>query len=412
MISKHKSVLFTATAILFISVFLHFHNALLYMPNHGFDGSGHVYYAQYIAQYGALPDPNHWETHQPPLYYVIGALFIRLASMNVKALQFVNPILFFVLAGVAFLALKKTFGMKMPTCIGTFAVIALPMLNIFPPMVTNELLNALLITSSFTTALYLAYAQTKREIWLLILLWIVITVLGFYTKISIFTALPSFIAALFLLLINKEKLYSVWQWILICVASIALVVAVSFPIYLRTPKTASTNIVSVAQMKVKRPAYFFYRMDWLWKVDMFNAQYYSFLGGSWNSFWQDGHNAITPFVSFHKKVLILWSLGFILLPISLYGWFTLWKKQRKTALVIGAYGLTALLIYIVFNIKDNHYSSVRLTYIMPIAIVYAFGIAGASTNKKLRWLLTILLFIQYAVMVNHFWIQPWWHVTK
>jgi len=58
MISKHKSVLFTATAILFISVFLHFHNALMYMPDHGFDGAGHVYYAQYIAQHGKLPDPK------------------------------------------------------------------------------------------------------------------------------------------------------------------------------------------------------------------------------------------------------------------------------------------------------------------------------------------------------------------
>lgn len=384
----------------------------MYEPGHGFDGVGHVYYAQYIAQHSTLPDPNHWETHQPPLYYIIGAGFIRVANMNVKALQFVNPVLFFILVGVAFLALKKTFGMKMPTFIGTMAVVALPMLNIFPPMVTNELLNALLITASFTTALYIAHAQTKRELWRLLLLWIAITTLGFYTKISIFTAIPSLVVALLILAKKAKPLYSFKKFIIVCTLSIGIVCAIAYPIYLRTPKNSPTNVANVATIKSRRPLSFYYRMDWIGRVDMFNAQYYSFFGGSWNSFWQDGHNAITPFVSFHKKVLVLWSLGFILFPLSLYGWYVLWKKHRSATLVIGSYGLTALMIYTLFNTRGSHYSAVRLTYIMPIAIVYAFGIAVATTQKKLRWLLTVLLFIQYAVMISHFWIQPWWHVTR
>ncbi|MCR4329316.1 MAG: glycosyltransferase family 39 protein [Candidatus Roizmanbacteria bacterium] len=382
------------------------------MPNHGFDGSGHVYYAQYIAQHGTLPDPNHWETHQPPLYYIIGAAFMRMGAMNIKALQFVNPLLFFILVYVSFLGLKKTFGMTAPTYIGTLAVVALPMLNIFPPMVTNEFLNALLITASFTTALYIAHAKSKQDFWRLLMLWIVITTLGFYTKISIFTAIPSLVVALFIQARDKKPMYSMKKFIVFCILSISFVCAIAYPIYLRTPKNSPTNVANVASIKSRRPLSFYYRMDWLGRVDMFNAQYYSFIGGSWNSFWQDGHNAITPFVSFHKKVLVLWSLGFILFPLSLYGWHVLWKKHRTAALVIGSYGVTALVIYTLFNTRGSHYSAVRLTYVMPIAIVYAFGIAGAATHKKLRWLLTVLLFIQYAVMVSHFWIQPWWHVTR
>ncbi len=410
--SKDKKVSFVILFVIILSTILHFHNALLYMPNHGFDGSGHVYYAQYIAQNGTLPDPNHWETHQPPLYYIIGAAFIRMSGMDVKALQLVNPLLFFILVYVAFLGLKKTFGMTVSTYIGTLAVVALPMLNIFPPMVTNEFLNALLITASFVTSLYIAHTKSKREFWRLLLLWIAITTLGFYTKISIFTAIPPLVVALFILAKNKKPMYSIKKFIIFCTLSISIVGAIAYPIYLRAPKNSPTNVANVVSIKSQRPLNFYYRMDWLWKGDMFNAQYYSFLGGSWNSFWQDGHNAITPFVSFHKKVLVLWSLGFILFPLSLYGWYVLWKKHRTAALVIGSYGVTALVIYTLFNTRGSHYSAVRLTYVMPIAIVYAFGIAGAATQKKIYWVLAVLLFIQYAVMVSHFWIQPWWHVTK
>ena len=153
-------------------------------------------------------------------------------------------------------------------------------------------------------------------------------------------------------------------------------------------------------------------MDWLWNVDMYNAHYYSFWGGSWNSFWQDGQNAITPFVSFHKKAFVLWSLGFVLFPLSVYGFRVFFKKHPKEGLILATYAISAFLLYLVYGAKSAHYSAMRLTYIAPIAVVYAFGIAGASSNKRLRLLLLVLLLVQYAVMVSHFWIQPWWHVTS
>lgn len=406
-------IIIASTIVLLASLSLHVHNALLYEPSHGFDGAGHVYYAQYIAKHLTLPDTNQWETHQPPLYYVIGALVIRATGMNFKALQLTNIAVFFLLVLIAYLGFRKVFGKQQaPILLGTFSLLALPMLNIFPPMVTNELLNAFFISAVIISSIYLAYAKKLREFIYHSILALAFLTLGFYTKISIFTAIPAYTVAVIIQLFRKQKTFSTTKLILTSVIGILLLVAIVYPIFRRIPNQGPSNIASYAKAPPIQKPYFFYRIDWLLKVDMFNAQYYSFLGGSWNSFWQDGHNAITPFVSFHKKVLVLWSLGFILFPISLYGLVRLWKYHRKAAIVIGTYAITALSIYVLFNIKTNHYSAVRLTYIMPIALVYAFGIAGAASNKKLKWILLVLLFVQYSVMVSHFWIQPWWHVTR
>ncbi|MCR4326892.1 MAG: glycosyltransferase family 39 protein [Candidatus Roizmanbacteria bacterium] len=395
-----------------ISITLHIHNALLYEPSHGFDGSGHVYYAQYIAQNWSLPNPNQWETHQPPLYYIIGALFILVTRMNIKALQFVNPIIFFIFLLVAYIGLKKVFTHKWQILLGTFSLLALPMLNIFPPMATNELLNATFICAVIVASIFIAYAKTKRELLRAMLFTNIFLALGFYTKVSIFTAIPAYVTALIIQAANGKKLYPTKKFIAITLLGIILLIAIIVPIFIRTPEHSPNNPLNVASTPIRRNLYFFTRIDWIWKVDMFTTQYYSFLGGSWNSFWQDGHNAITPFVSFHKKVLVLWSLGFVLLPLSIYGLIHFWHKHNRAAMVVFAYAVTALGIYLLFNLRGNHYSAVRLTYIMPIALVYAFGIAGAASNTKLRWILLALLLIQYSVMVSHFWIQPWWHVTS
>jgi hypothetical protein len=157
---------------------------------------------------------------------------------------------------------------------------------------------------------------------------------------------------------------------------------------------------------------FFYRLDWIPKIDMYNAQYYSLIGGAWNSFWTDGHNAVTPFVKFHKKSFILWLEGFILLPIAIYGLMRLWRNKKIYALIAYTIGATMLFVYIYINRGETHYSAVRLTYEMGIVLPYAFGIASAFQNKKLKPPIALLLAVQFIIMVSFFWIEPWWHVTK
>jgi len=69
-------------------------------------------------------------------------------------------------------------------------------------------------------------------------------------------------------------------------------------------------------------------------------------------------------------------------------------------------------MYVYYNYSSDHYSSARLTYEMGIVLPYAFGITSAAGSKKIRYFITILLLIQFIIMVSFYWIEPWWQVTQ
>lgn len=402
-----------AIAVVIVSSFaLGFHNASIYAPNHGFDGSGHVYYIRYLAEKKEIPPPTEWETHQPPLYYIIGALIMNAAG-NFRAAHYINIFVLWMIIGMVGLGLKTIFKDKHQVLLGMLSLASLPMLNIFPAMITNELLSTFFIISAAISTLYLIKAKTKKEImtdsvWLGVSL-----VLGIWTKMSIITILPTLLVALIIILKKNKSKRGLFA-LIACVLLISFAAAFA-PVFLRGAQSKGpSNIVqTVSRVKnASRNPSFYYRLDWIPKVDMYTTQYYSLLGGAWNSFFNDGHNVITPFIKFHKKAFILWSLGFILLPLSLYGLWTIWKKYKEASLIVNAVGISMLAMYVLYNMMSNHYSAARLTYEMAVVIPYAFGIAGAANNKKMKFFLLGLLSIQFITLLSFYWILPWWHVTK
>lgn len=403
-------------AFVFVSSFvLGIHNASLYAPRHGFDGEGHVFYIQYIAKHGSIPSPNLGvETHQPPLFYAISAVVLSLTD-SLKAVQYVNVVVFWLIIGMVGIGLRNVLKNSTQVLIGMYALIALPMLNIFPPMVTNELLNTFWIISAIVALLFILSASSKRKRTLSIVWFIASLILGFWTKVSIITVFPT--ALLVFLILFTRKNHSKTKVLLLSILAGFIIFIGCLPILLRGsgPQGGehATNLTYVLKSPVaQRPLNFYYRLDWLTKLDIHNAHYYSLLGGAWNSFWTDGQNAITPFVLFHKKAFMLWIFGFMLFPLSIYGLTVLSKKNGQAGLIVNAYGLTALAFFIYFNTLGTHYSAIRLTYIMGIVICYAFGIAVASRNKTLRTLLLMLISIQFFTMLSFFWIESWWHVTR
>lgn len=399
--------------LVFITSFiLGFHNATLYNPRHGFDGSDHLFYINYVNKTWQMPSPLLLkETHQSPLYYFIGALMMSLTG-TWKTAQYINTFVLWFTIGLVGLGLWKVFKKIDQVLIGMFALASLPMLNIFPAMITNELLSTLWIISATVAIIFLLSVNTKKEL-IVYLAWFTVSfILGYWTKVSIILIIPTFIFLCIYLFIKKSKLRK--QLVVLILLAITLI---SFSIALlvmraRKQYSASDVTLVLKQKPTVRQDYaFFYRLDWIPKIDMYNTQYYSLLGGAWNSFWTDGHNAITPFVKFHKKSFVLWTLGFILLPICIYGLFKLLRMSKKTFIVMIVIAATMLFSYVYVNL-NGHYSGARLTYEMGIVVPYAFGIASASKNRKLKTLLLLLLFIQFITMVSFFWILPWWHVTK
>ena len=410
---RMNRILWLLVGIVIISSFtLGFHNASLYAPNHGFDGSGHVYYVRYLAQYKKIPPPTEWETHQPPLYYIIGAL-VMTVSGAFRPVQYTNTFVLWLIIGMVGLGLRKVFKDTIQVLLGMFALAALPMLNIFLPTVTNELLSTFFIISAAVSTLYLLNAKNKKQV-ILYSVWLGVSlILGIWTKISIITILPTVgVAALILLLKNTRKGVSI-----LSSGAIILIIfiAAAAPVFLRgaQSKGPSNVVQTLSGLKnAPRDASFYYRIDWVPKVDMYTTQYYSLLGGAWNSFFNDGHNVITPFIAFHKKAFILWTLGFILLPLSLFGLWQLWKKNRNTAIVLNIIGISMLTMYVLYNMMSGHYSAARLTYEMAIVIPYAFGLAGAAKSNKMKIIVFLLLCVQFITLLSFFWILPWWSVTK
>lgn len=402
-----------AIAVVIVSSFaLGLHNASIYAPNHGFDGSGHVYYIRYLAEKKEIPPPTEWETHQPPLYYIIGAL-VMTAAGNFRAAHYINIFILWMIIAVVGLGLRTVFKDKDQILLGMFALAALPMLNIFPAMITNELLSTLFIIASAVAALYMIKAKSKKELLHNGVRLGICLVLGIWTKMSIITILPTLLVALIIIL-RKQGSKRVYVSIM-AVVLIGAFAAAATPVFLRGAQSKGpSNIVqTVSSVKnAPRDPSFYYRLDWIQKVDMYNTQYYSLLGGAWNSFWSDGHNVITPFIKFHKKAFILWTLGFILLPISLLGLWNVWKKNKEASFVINTIGLSMLAMYALYNMMSNHYSAARLTYEMAIVVPYAFGIAGAATNKKMKIGILGLLSLQFIILLSFYWILPWWHVTR
>lgn len=394
------------------SVALGLHNATLYAPRHGFDGVGHVYYIEYIAKHWALPPPTGWETHQAPLYYIIGAVLMTLGG-SFKFAQYFNTFVLWMIIGVVGLGLKRVFKDRDQILLGMFALAALPMLNIFPAMVTNELLGTLWSIAAAVGVIYLVTEKNKKHILHHSLRIGISLALGAISKISIITILPVVAIGYLFIILRNAKLRA--TSLVTGLLALILFISAFAPIYMRSAKSnSSSNLVQTAGRikQAPRDIAFYTRLDWIPKVDMYNTQYYSLLGGGWNSFWSDGHNAVTPFVPFHKKAFILWTLGFVLMPLSLYGLVKLWKENKAASIIVYTVGITMLGMYVVYNMISNHYSGVRLTYEMPLVLTYAFGLSAAAHSKKMKIVLFSLLAIQFITLLSFYWILPWWHVTK
>jgi len=407
---KNKIIKVLTFLVFLTSIILGIHNASLYNPTNGFDGSGHIYYVKYIADNRQIPPPTEYETHQPPVYYIISAAVLSIFR-DIKSIQYVNIAVLWMIILVVGLGIQKIFKDRNLTLLGMLSLAALPMLNIFQSTVTNELLNTFWIISAVVSCIFLSQATNSKELNKAFFYLLLSLSLGIWTKITIITILPTVFVALFLSLRDLKR-FLVYGTITVVIFVLAYT-----PIYLRAANTSSpSNIASQTTMLAskgnQRSLDFYYRLDWIPKMDMYNTQYYSLLGGAWNSFFTDGHNVITPFVPFHKKAFILWSLGFLLLPLSLYGLWRQWKENRNITIVLSLLGLSMLGFYFLYNVVSNHYSAARLTYQMAIVLPYAFGLVGTAKNKKLFPLIFLLLFIQFAIMVSFFWIEPWWFVTR
>jgi hypothetical protein len=391
---------------------LQVHNALSYNPLYGFDGKAHIEYLQYLEHYGQIPPPHRgWQFYQPPLYYLLGLpVFI---TVGVQGVQFVNVAVFGLL--ILFMGrwlprlFPKTKHLQLLLFLGT---VALPVLTYLIPLITNEYMSDVLVMLSILVCLFLAKAPEKQRdtiVWV----WLGIAVLGFYTKYTMLTTIPTFAVAVWLSKPDWRKFLSTG----ILIGTIFLLAC--SPILIRnmvnyhSPLALADQFYPVNPNRTKRDLAFFTNMSWITSTDIFQARNYSWIGGTWDSFWHDGYQVVTPVVSFHRKAFVLWLLGFFLTPLSIYGIVLLWRKQRKVALTLLTYLASAIIAYIGYSLHLPYPTELKAFFMGGIPIVYLVGLAAAYVyDPRTRATIFILLILQWATMLSYFWIMPWWHVAK
>lgn len=387
-------------AILLCTLALHIHNATLYDPLHGFDGFGHIEYFEYIKTNRKLPLPHEgWQYYQTPFYYLLGLSSYIFGG--IQAVQYQNIAYYFIFLCALYLAVRKLYPKNSDfALVAGFAFVSLPVLNYLVPMISNEFLNDLFLGSAL---LYMIIVPSS-------IVNIIILTLGFYTKYTIFTLGPAYAMALWQARgknISHMILYgSIFAWMI-------------SPIILRniyhykTPLAMAESFFPFPPGREARDLKFFTNISWIFKGDMFQAQHYSFAGGTWNTFWHDGYQTTVPVVDFHKKAFGLWLLGFPLSIFSILGWMKLKINRPKMFNVVMTYLVSGIIAYVLYNFHLPYPSELKAFFVSGLPIVYILGIVGSyEAYPKARSVLLTLLTLQFILMMSYFWMQPWWHVVK
>lgn len=383
--------------VIIVSASLQLHNAHLFNPAFGLDAQGHIDYFEYLKTNRKLPLPHEgWEYHQTPLYYIDAMPAYALGGA--KVVQYQNSIYYLVYLLVAGYLVAKLFPQdRYARLIATLAIAALPVTNYLVPTISNEPLNSYLLSITLILMMIAPY-----HIGIVLLL-----VIGFYTKYTILTLGPAYLVAL---LISKQR-----NWSKIATYG-AIFIVLTLPIFWRNLSVYQRLIPLAYEFfpyqyqSSPRDWAFFTNLEWIWKLDLFRAQNYSFLGGTWNTFWHDGHQISVPVTEFHKKALGLFILGFPLSILSIVGWVKLRKRNTQVFMIGMTYLVTAVVAYVMYNLKIPYPSEVKAFFMSGLAMIYTLGItASYAYLEKYRKVIAILLIIQLALMVSYFWIQPWWH---
>lgn len=215
----------------------------------GHDTDSHLEYISYIATHLSLPRPDlGWETWQPPLYYILGALWTLFGDfLGLSEGSIVNGIqIFALILSIASLPLILWIGLRIlpvshrPLLPLFLAVPAfLPSFVFFSGRINNDVLVTFL--EILAIALFLEWRR-KKSLPLWMVTWVTVG-LAVLTKNTALLLLPAFLAALFLEKPWKER--TVWmKKMKLASAALLIVVLIAgwFTVY-RKIEAGSQNLI-------------------------------------------------------------------------------------------------------------------------------------------------------------------------
>lgn len=385
---------------------LQVHNLFLFPASHGFDASGHIEYIHFLKVNSRIPLPfEGWELWQPPLYYVIASLMPSLFYMKVIGLC-----MWALLGFVSFRFFTKQYSDTNWGLLGSLVSISLPVVlsSTFP--ISNEFFSTFFI--SLSLLYYFSHYKLntiKTSIFLGVLL-----------SISLLAKATAFVlvAAIFLdcLIQCRGKILLLIKKLLIP-GFIALLVSGWFYIrnivLYRNPFIASFDFPEknpLTQPIIERSLSFFTTLKGFVTIDLFNSHYYSFLSGTYFSWFYDGHNVLIPVQQFSKIGAVLVVLSVTLLIFFFIGLIKELRHKKQQSRVFEIYSLLLFVSYVLYNFRLPYYSTVKGIFIMSSLIPFVyFFLTGIYFYKKYILYITFYFLLYTAVIIKNFWILSSWY---
>lgn len=392
---------------LIIGVFiLQLHNLWIFPVNRGFDAQAHSDYVGYIKTLHKLPQPYEgWEMWQAPLYYFTASMFPNTNSVRVIHLASWLALLF-----ISYLSFRYLFRKPILALTATFLATSLPVVLYATPGISNEFFSSVLISAALVYYILNRNLKTIKSRFILGIL-LGLSLLAKATSWIIFTAIIADI-----IISYRRKLISIPKKIL-PVIIIALLISGWFYfknfLQYKNPFITSTDFPNYAYTEKPwdRSIRFFTDLGAFAKLDLFKAHHYSFLGGTYFSWFYDGHNNLVPVQPFSKagNLLTLFSL-----PIAFAFLTGLIKEIRKVNdknRILIMYPVLLFLSYLLYNLKIPYYSTVKGLFLISAVIPFVYFSVKGFSNLLLKHRLIYLIYLLiYGLLIfKNFWIIPSWY---
>lgn len=366
----------------------------------GFDFTHHVHYVRYILEVGTLPLPSDGvQTYQPPLFYLLSALWLKLlglgveaptAPMALRALTFLLGVAH--LAGIAEFLRRLLPDRREATSLALLVAAALPVHVLMMHAFANEV--ALAATSTWTWVALLRCMQTEAPT----------AVTGAVLGSLLGAALMSKLSALVLvpvvfgaLVASHPKRVAVWLSALVATAF------VSGGYYLRIAEVYGTPFVGNWDPAVgfawwqdpgMREVGDYFRFGAVFSQPYF-AGFHSVWDGAYSTLFADGLASGAPRRllgpawedGLTKAALILSLVPALTFAVGLgTGVARVWRRPTIRSLVLAA-ALTAMAAaFIAMTLRVPSYAQAKASYWSPVfaVLLAAFALGADRSLTRLR----------------------------
>jgi len=404
MFSKVNRYVFIGGFILASLLIMQVHNVFFHPVERGFDATGHIAYVTYVQRLHAIPTAaEDWEFYQPPLYYLLASLM-----PNLTFLKFFGVLAYIIIMTAAYLLYKHYFKSLETALLGTLVVATFPVLLYMSLSIGNEFFSATLITVSLVY--YLLHRKLTDTSTIILGILLAASLAAKATSLVLIAAIG----------IDQLLLSKTWHKKLIPL-SVLMIITIglgggyyirNFMIYqnpLITPDKLP-ELFFFKQQVVERNFHFFTTLQGFLKLDLFQSHHYSFLSGTYFSWFYDAHNVIVPVQEFSKAGALLVLLSIPIFLFILIGFVLTLKTFKEKDRIFGIYTIMLLGSYVTYNIHLPYYSTVKGSFIMSMAIPLGyFFLKGWEKYRVRRSYMYSYLFLYGLLVIKNMWILDAWY---